>query len=226
MIRLRLLGLALIAVLAVSAVAVSAAFAEPEFKPSTKQSFTGTSGAGTLEDSLSETISCTSDESTGEITGALTAAGIVVTFHGCKGKKGSGGTACTVKSTNTTSPGLIITSTLKGTLGLVPTSQAASGVGLLLQPESGSKFVEIEAAACASEAPVEGSIAGEVGTTKVLSKTGKLIFTGSAGTQNIKNITVKGKGETPALTAFFGAVKASQTTTEETKYGSVAVEVT
>jgi hypothetical protein len=222
--RSRLVGLIFAAIMAMYLVAAVTASAEPEFNPGTAQSFTGTSGSGTLGDSLSETITCTKDSTKGEITGPRTVGNVVVTFTGCSGKKGSGGTPCTVKSVGG-GTGEIVTKTLKGELGLVATSEAASGVGLLLEPSASAVFVEIESAPCATGASVEGKVAGEATPIKgPSSKTGKLIFSGSAGVQKIKTITVLGKAEKPKLTAF-GLVAASEETSEEITYTN-AITVT
>ena len=60
---IRFFGLAVVAVLAIGIVAASSAAAAPEFKPSTNQRYTGTSGAATLEGGVK--INCKSNKSTG-----------------------------------------------------------------------------------------------------------------------------------------------------------------
>ncbi len=82
--------------------------------------------------------------------------------------------------------GTIVTTTLDGALGTVKTTEAASGVGLLLLPTTGTVFVTLEGSRVpGSPAKVDGSVAGEA-TPKVNPLTGKPILTGSEGTQSIK----------------------------------------
>ncbi len=81
--RIRMIGLALVAVFAMSAVVVSAASAAlPEQLPATG-TFSGTSGASTFETKSGEKVKCTSDAITGEITGAKTSKS-KITFKGCE----------------------------------------------------------------------------------------------------------------------------------------------
>jgi hypothetical protein len=230
MIRLRLLGLAFIAVLAMSAIVASVATAEPEF--TTKGSGTvtgitikGTAGTGKLEATNGSVITCSKNTSTAEITGPLTIGKVVVKYTGCKGKEGTG-EECSVNSKKPAGgAGEIIVDTTKGQLGLVAAAEATSKVGVLFEPESGTEFVNVEGT-CLTTAPVEGKLAGEA--TPVLggtSKTGKLVFVGSGGSQHITKITVKGKSESPKLTAFFGIISSSLNSTETLEF-SKAVEVT
>jgi hypothetical protein len=218
MIRLRLVGLAFIAVLALGAMVVSAAQAEPEFKPSTKQAFTGLSGASHLENTSGTTVECTHGKTTGEITGAHTVGTVVVKFTGCTAEKGK----CSAKSKGAPASNEIIVNTLNGELGT--TKEATSGVGLLLKPASGSTFVEIEASCTLiSPAAVTGDIVGEATPTSKLSTTGKVVFTGSKGVAAIKSIAVLGKVEKAKLEAF--GFESSETDTEEDTF-TKAVEVT
>jgi hypothetical protein len=211
----RLAGMIFGVVLALSLVTVAAASAaDPEFKGSTKQTFKTTSGTGTLESSAGTKIVCTKDGSVGEVQGASKVGKVVVTFTGCNGEEG--GSKCTAQSAGAKT-GEIITKTLDGELGLVAKTEAASGVGLLLLPESGKEFVSPEGS-CLTKAPVEGSIAGEASPIGVLSTTGKLSYTGSAGSQGIKEITVLGSVVKPKLSAFLGIVAASEDTSEEITY--------
>jgi hypothetical protein len=217
----RLAGLVFLVALAINLVAVTAASAaEPEFKPGTLNRFTGESGAGALEAAGTAAVTCTSDTSVGEITGPKTIGSVVVIFHGCSSTEKGG---CTVKSTHST-PGLIVTNTLKGELGT--TKEAKSGVGLLLSPETGTEFVSLEGECLvASPAPVNGTVAGEVTPVSNGETTdGKLVFIGNAGNQTIKAIASLGIVKKPELKAL-GLLKSSETTTELVLYSSV-VEVT
>jgi len=82
--RIRMIGLALVAMFAMSAIVASAASAAlPEQVPATGK-FTGTSGASTFETLKEEKVKCTSDAITGEITGAKSSKA-TITFKGCEG---------------------------------------------------------------------------------------------------------------------------------------------
>jgi hypothetical protein len=209
----RLVGLIFVAVLAIGLMtAAVASAAEPEFVPGTLNPFTGESGAGTLENNVAEAVTCTSDTTTGEITGPKTVGGVMVSFAGCTTNKNE----CSVDSAGAGS-GKILTTTLDGELGT--TKQAKSGVGLYLLPSSGTEFVKI-LGTCLTGSPVQvnGTIAGEANTIKAKSLVGSLTFIGSKGTQTIKEINVLGTIKTPELLAFSGLVKASETTTELIDY--------
>ncbi len=81
--RIKMLGLALVAVFAMGAVIASAASAAlPEQLPSTG-TFTGTSGASTFETKSGEKVKCSSDAIAGEITGPKTSKS-KITFKGCE----------------------------------------------------------------------------------------------------------------------------------------------
>ncbi len=81
--RIRMIGLALVAVFAMGAIVASAASAAlPEQLPATG-TFTGTSGASTFETKSGEKVKCTSDTIAGEITGAKTSKS-KITFKGCE----------------------------------------------------------------------------------------------------------------------------------------------
>jgi hypothetical protein len=176
---------------------------------------TAKSTAGTLEASTGETITCTADASAGKINGPSTVGNLAVTFTGCIGKSGS--SECAAKSPGA-KEGTIVTNTLKGEFGEVKASEATTLTGLLLEPASGTEFVTIEGS-CLVTAAVSGSLAGEVSPVGVLSSTGKLVFSGSKGTQKIKEITVLTKVDKPALTAFGGLVSASEATSEALTFG-------
>lgn len=218
----RLAGLICIAVLAVCLVGASAALAAgPTFKPSTKNPFTTSSGVGQLESSSGEKIECKKDTGHGEITGEATVGHVVVVFEECSGKKGT--TTCKVKSKGATGSEEIVIATTKGELGTVATTEATSGTGIYFTPESGKVFTTPEGS-CITDAATEGSLAGEATPVGSSSTTGKVVFTGAAGNQSIKKITVKGTtSESPSLTAF-GIVGVSENTTETVTYEK-AVEV-
>jgi hypothetical protein len=85
--KLKVLGAAIIAVVALSAIASAMASAAlPEFLPGNAgEKFTGTSGSGTLEVPGEGPIICSSDTVTGENTGATKKTALaLITFKGCK----------------------------------------------------------------------------------------------------------------------------------------------
>src|SRR5580692_6245093 len=175
----RLFGLIFIAVLAMGLMAASAAFASaPEFSPGTPQTFKSDSGTGKLETSSGTKVECLTDLDSGEVTGPKTVGNVVVIFHNCHSPEGSG---CSVKSELGPNPSLIITRTLDGELGSVKKTEAASGVGLLLLPTTGTTFVTIEGSCLPlSPSPVFGTLAGEVTPVNgTLALDGKIIFQGN-----------------------------------------------
>ena len=218
----RLAGLTILATLAVTlAAAAGASAAAPEFHPGTLALFKGESGTGVLETSSTAALECTSDLVHGFITGPRTIGSVIVVFHGCKSKEGSG---CSVNSTGlpTTSPvesgGLIVWHFLKGELGSVKTSEAASGVGLLLEPETGTTFVTLEGSCLLlTPAPITGSFAGEVTPINTTSKHGIVRIIGSKGKQKIAEINVLGTVKKPKLESL-GLLESSETTTELALY--------
>jgi hypothetical protein len=211
----RLVGLIFAAVLAMGLMAVSAAFASPpEFLPGTPQPFTSDSGTGQLETSTGTKIKCLTDLDKGEVTGPKTVGNVVVIFHNCSSPEGSG---CSVKSEGGPNSSLIITKTLDGELGSVKPSLAASGVGLLLLPTTGTVFVTLEGSCLPlSPSPVDGSVAGE--TTPINGPSaldGKIIFQGSgaAGVQKISEINVLGTVVKPSLKAL-GLLESNEITVD------------
>jgi hypothetical protein len=213
----RLAGLVVLAINLAAATGASAA--EPEFKPGALNRFTGKSGTGALETTSTSAITCNSDNTVGEVTGPKTIGSVIITFHECSSSEKEG---CALHTPGFVS--LIVTNTLKGELGT--TKEAKSGVGLLLQPATGTEFFTLEGSCLiASPAPLVGSIAGEVTPVNNGETTdGKLIFIGKAGKQTIENITILNVVKHPELKAL-GLLKADETTNELVLYSTV-VEVT
>jgi hypothetical protein len=221
MLRISGIGLALALVCAISAGAAStASAADPEFGGSVKQTFKGTSGTGTIASTVGE-ITCSSDSSTGEVTGTSQIGKVVVTFSGCVAKEGE--KACTAKSAGGAT-GKIVTKTLMGELGLVSKSEAPSGAGLLVLPETAKVLATIEAACLAPAlSSLEGSVVGEASPVGGLSTTATLGFAGGAGKQSIKEIGVLGTTVKPKLLGF-GAVTVSEDSTEALTFnGAIGV---
>jgi hypothetical protein len=224
----RLAGLMLVAVFAMSLVAVSAASAAgPLFLTSVKPNpFTGTAlGASVLNTpSAGTSISCAQSSSTGEITSTTLAGPIIVHFLECTAKNAKA-EHCPAMSSGAPLENLIITTTLHGILGLVlPKPATGSDVGLLLLPTSGTRFVTL-LGSCIVTSTVNGSVAGLDETVGVLSKTGKLFLGVTSEKQNIKEIDLTNSSKVePELVAFSG------TSTEETNQdltftGGASVEV-
>jgi len=122
--RLKVLGLAMLALVAVSAVAsASASAALPEY--SATATLSGTSGVSTLTTvGSSTTIVCKKDKFTGTTTGSSKASTFKVTFEECE----AGGAKCKTGETAG-----IITSEGTGTLGYI--SKEAKTVGVSLAPK-------------------------------------------------------------------------------------------
>lgn len=208
--------LVFVAVLAMSAVTASAASAvTPEFKPvPAKKKLTSTSGKVVLKWGANE-ATCTKSTATGEITGAKTVGKVVVKFTGCE-IHGSG--HCLLNSGGA-EPGEIITKSLGGELGTVKTTEAASGVGLLLKPEVERQWATLEANSCTGETAVTGSVAGEVAVVGKKQATNKLAIKPA-----IKEIKLdSGTLADPVLTAWSTTV--TMTSTDELTFEE-ALEVT
>jgi hypothetical protein len=208
--------LTLVAMFAMSAVTASAASAAaPEFKPvPTKKKFTSTSGSVTWA-YATEVIVCSKSTIAGEIVSASTLGKAVMTYTGCKRETPSG--TCSLKSIGA-KEGEIVTGLVKGELGTVSTKEAASGVGLLLKPETGSGFATLaESPPCElGETVLEGSMAPEVATVGKKQTTNKLVFGVKSGKQDIKEITVGSKLIKPKLSAWGVAAITTEATDELT----------
>jgi hypothetical protein len=207
--------LALVAVFAMSAVTAAAASATtPEFKPvPAKKKFTSTSGYVQYTfNNGTEVLECNNSTAAGEVTGAKTLGKLVIKFTNCT-TSGTGGSGCSVTSTGAKS-GEIVTKSLEGELGTVKTTEAASGVGLLLKPESGKTWSVLAGNSCLSETQMSGSIAAEVPTIGKKQVTNKLVFSDPSGKQGIRSITLdSGKAEKPEL-VFWGTAMTMNTTDE------------
>jgi hypothetical protein len=165
-------------VLVVSAVVVSSAVAAttPEFKPvPSKKKFTDGSGEVVFRLASGEYVACGKSSATGEITGARTIGKTVLKLTECKIHASAGGTSCPLKSVGA-AEGEVVTADLDGELGTLKTTEAPSGVGLLLKYE-GSKgsIAKLEKNACASETFLGGSFVGEIATVGKSQTTNKLV---------------------------------------------------
>lgn len=218
----RLLGVALVAIFVVSAmVAAEASAADPEFTVlPTVKTFVSLSGLSILDSANGNSIDCTSDVNSGEITSMDTVGDVHVHFLGCSVYAGT--EHCTIKSTNTTGEGLILTNTLNGLLGLVDKdSEATSLVGILFEPVSGKVFVTLAETAAACGTPitaVEGTVAGEVLPINEESETGHVFIQAEGSKQRIKSILVLGGSVKPKLSSF-GADESSESTLDIIHWG-------
>jgi hypothetical protein len=206
--RIRIVGLALVAVFAMSVVASTASAAGPVFYTKaelgavapTKIPFTATVGAAFLEGKTSKSkISCTDTAgggsgAVGETTSAKITENNVTTFTGCE----TGGIPCT---SATQASGVIVTKALKGFLGDVTLGKIA-GVRLYSQASGrGGVLAEFECGAGVAKVVVTGSVIGSLsgssGKTVAEGKfaaSQKLTFTESAGAQKY-TIFAAGTGE-------------------------------
>ncbi len=176
-----------------------AAVANHEFaKLPTVKTLSGTSGVVTFTTGAN-TFTCASSVTKGEITQMDTIGKLSVKFTGCR--TSNGGPRCTIKSVGAVE-GEIAMQTLKGQLGSVKTTEATSGIGLLLSPATGTKWTTLAANACTPETSMNGTLAGEVTPVKASQSTNKLTFAVTAGIQGIKFITVLGVVKTAELELF------------------------
>jgi len=192
--RMRLMGLALVAIFAISVASASAA--QPEYygvaavgSPVANQKIEGTTGAAFLEGKTSHAkITCTAGKFTGEVTGATTAAHNVTTFTGCE----ASGLKC--KSTSPVgAEGTIITKELESVLGNVTATlpgerlfgPGAGGVepktAILAEFECGGGLVKVSVTGS-----LIGTLSGASGKTPAEGKfaaSSKLTFAEAGGAQ-------------------------------------------
>jgi len=186
--RIRIVGLALVAVFALSVLASSAS-AEPVFytkveyggTANTPIKFTGTLGPAFLEGQVSKTkIECAAGTATGEVTGAKVSKKNITKFTGCK----ASGFECL-----NAAPGEIVTKSLQGELGDVK----AGIPGIRLFDEGEGKGAVLAAFNCGGgtipvkvKGSVIGQLSGAAGTTVKDGKfasSNKLTFAQAAGVQ-------------------------------------------
>jgi|HubBroStandDraft_2_1064218.scaffolds.fasta_scaffold03785_2 hypothetical protein len=218
----RLAGLILIAALTIylTAAAIASA-AAPEFIPGRLILYRTLSALLLWRTPSTRPIICRHSAGHGHITirrfGLL-----VVDFSGCSSEEGSG---CTVNSPGQ-SGGTIVTNELDGELGSVKKTEAASGVGFILLPTSGTTFATLEGTCLlVSPAPLVGTVAGEVTPVNgPASEDGKFIFNASSSAQSIKEINISGTLEKPRLRSL-GLLETTESTSELATY-EVSVEVT
>lgn len=194
--RLRTLGLALVAVFAMSAVAASAASATlPEFGSSSgfPVKFTSHNKTG-VEPKLHSTtalgahnVACKESKDKGEVLNSKEVGKIKVEYKGCV-EEG------TTKKCTTTGEvaGVIVTKELKGRIGYI--SEPAKTVGVELEPVTAPLFAEFTCETV-GKVKVEGCTIGQAKPVNVPpSTTGELIFKELGGKQEFEEI-VGGKNK-------------------------------
>jgi len=202
--RIRIVGLCLVAVFAIS-IAASSASAAPVFytkagigETVNKVNFTGTLGAAFLEGANGSKITCTGGTATGEVTGPTTAKKNITTFVGCETQ----GFKCESGATE----GVIVTKVLQGTLG----GLTATLPGLRLYDETEGKGGKLAEFSCAGGAiavivrgSVIGSLSGAAGTEPANGKfasSNKLTLAEAKGVQKYSKF-IEGEGGTEQLEA-------------------------
>jgi len=174
----RLAGLVLAAVMALSLLAVSAASAEPLFNPASG-TFTELSNTATLSAAGNEVI-CEKSLGPGAIDSPHLIL-IIIHFLNCSGKE-VGGSTCSIKSTGTAA-GLILTETLHGILGLILPNIPA----ILILPIASATFVTL-AGPCILTTKVTGNVTGEISPVGVSVQTGKVVLGANVNTHFIASL--------------------------------------
>lgn len=200
--RIRMTGLCLVAVFAMSAIGSSAASASPVFYSkailgqtvATHIPITATLGAAFLEAKSGTKITCTGGTSTGEVTSSTTAGKNISKFVGCE----SGGQPCENAAAKE-----IVTKALAAVLGGI----TATLPGERLFDEGtgrGGILAEFKCAGVLNvivRGSLIGSLSGAAGTTATAAQTGKigtsskLTFAESAGLQKYKKFVEGETGE-------------------------------
>ncbi len=221
----RLLGAALVAVLAASAMYASPAFAIPKFKlPITNKGLGSTSGTSVLRTpSESDVVTCGSSLSAGLILGDDEAS-TTITFSSCSLKEGTNG-PCTIKSVGA-SGATIETELLRLLLGLLHSPNG--GAGVLLEPTSGhvfTTFAPTSSPCKTATTAVEGSVAGLYSPTGKLQTTALINLgpTSASGKQFVTLILTLAGIIKPKLTSF-GAAESTEEITNSVCFEE-AVEV-
>lgn len=179
--RMRVVGVCLVAVLAVGAATATAASALPEFTGPFPKTFTSTSKASLFETVGGTKTKCTADTNTGAITGPQSGE-IQITFTGCK----LGKTPC---NTPGAVPGTIVTNALSLTIGYINKAKKVVGADLV-EPTSGAGFL---AYGCGPLifVRVQGSVIGRIRPINKLvtpAEVFKLKFAQALGVQKYPNL--------------------------------------
>jgi hypothetical protein len=237
MLRIRMVGLALVAVFALSAIAASSASAAlPEFgrckhetgkyskanceegegsaynwvplKEGEEVKFKSTSGAGTLETEGGTKVTCKEDIDEGHTTGPKTDV-VTVRFIGCESSK--------IKCTSAgAASGEIVVKEALSELGFIK----APEVGLALKPAKGSEiFVEFSCLGGIVKVKTKGSVIGKLTPSSEMTETFTLVFkSAGGGKQEIKKF--EGGAEDVLSSSINGGAyePASEETTDTIKF--------
>jgi hypothetical protein len=220
---IRLVSLALVAILAIGlAVASAASAAEPLFDP-IGSAVTATSGISVLS-AGGETVSCARDSLSGAVTSTTLIGDIAVHFLECTAKN-SGGTTCPAMSVGAPLENLILTKTLHAVLGtILPKPERGMEVALVLLPIAAGNFVTI-LGSCIAQTTIEGQVAGLVKPVGVSTTKGTVTFGVTGGKQNITDVDLSTGGLIQPKLRAFGLATATEETIETVTYAT-ATEVT
>ena len=147
--------------------------------------FKGKTGGANLEVQGQGGVACTSNGDVGQFTGPKTVGKIVVTFKGCELNHHQ----CEnpKKLGEKLTPGVIVTSPLRGEVGYVEGGKAKHEVGVQLTTEVGAYEAEFDCGEL--ELRVSGSVIGLVTSSEnVFTKEATLLFQESEGRQLIKKL--------------------------------------
>ena len=192
MLRIRTLGLALVAVFALSAIAASAASAAlPEFKAPFPKKFTGgNEGPMFMKGPEStDTLLCTKGAAYGgEITG-IKKGSMTMRFKACEGP---GGRECQTAGAN---PGEVVTSALGMELGYI--NKKAKEVGVRFWGTGGTEgvfFAEVECGSGEISLRIKGSIIAPITPVDTATNNFKLPFYEGGGGQGVEKFEGGGRG--------------------------------
>jgi hypothetical protein len=192
--RSRIIGLAVVAMFIMSAVATasaSAALPEWGFAAAATTTFTSKAGAGTLESTSGTKVKCTSNTATGTLEKPKAVKKVTVTYKGCK----EGSNEC---KTTGSAKEEIVTGPIEGTL--IYAGAGSTKASELLKHESGGgTFVEFKCGAGLT-VKVTGEIIGEATPINKSELTGKLTFEQAGGSQALQQ--ENGVGAKKHLSAF------------------------
>jgi len=172
--RVAILGLALVAIFALSAASASAS----KIVPTGHAPFTASSGLSKLSSTeVLPEIECKSSEATGQLTSA-THGEVTVTFKEC---------ATEAKKCGNVSPGTIKTKLLETTVGWINKAKGEAGVDFIGKVGGETtKGAEAEFECEGLAVAVKGSVIGRSTPTNTMATTGKVTLVGAGGKQEVE----------------------------------------
>lgn len=153
-------------------------------------------------------VTCQTATSTGgKIKGTTEVENVTAKFKSCKAKENEETKECSVRSSSPSgAEGELISKTLKGKLGEVALSEATSGVGLKLEPVSGTTYITLMGSLeClpAENSEAKGSLIGEVTPINTSVLTAHSNYKVQEGTPELQVISkFKGESGVQQLEAF------------------------